>query len=110
MRFAIPMNGFLNIHKPPDVTSRHVVDVVKRLLRQLGIKRSALPKLGHVGTLDPLATGVLVIAVGAATRLIDLVHAQPKAYRGTFILGQRSDTDDVTGNIVDAVEIGRAVV
>lgn len=101
------MNGFLNINKPQGPTSRAVVDTVNRLLRELGFTRSTLPKVGHAGTLDPMATGVLVVCVGDATRLIDLVQSRPKEYLGTFVLGCRSDTDDVTGQVV-AGDVARA--
>ncbi|MBW3542406.1 MAG: tRNA pseudouridine(55) synthase TruB [Planctomycetes bacterium] len=86
------MFGILNIDKPPGITSRKVVDRVAKLVRPV--------KAGHAGTLDPLATGVLVVCVGAATRLISRVQEQVKTYRGRFLLGQRSDTDDVTGTLV----------
>lgn len=56
-------------------------------------------KVGHVGTLDPLATGVLVIAVGNATRLSDRLHELPKSYVGRFRLGVKSDTEDVSGQV-----------
>lgn len=95
------MNGFLNIDKPQGLTSRSVVDHINRLLRERGLTRSTLPKVGHAGTLDPLATGVLVVAIGHATRLIELVQSQPKDYRGTFLFGKRSDTDDVAGQVVE---------
>jgi tRNA pseudouridine55 synthase len=85
--------GLLNIDKPAGVTSRKVVDRVARLVRPA--------KAGHAGTLDPLATGVLVVCVGPATRLIGMVQAQPKTYRATFRLGFRSDTDDVEGNVLE---------
>ena len=100
-------NGFLNIFKPRGLSSRAVVDQVQRLLRERGLTRGTLPKLGHAGTLDPLATGVLVVCAGSATRLIDLVHSRPKAYRGSFLFGQRSDTDDVTGQMI-AGDVERA--
>ncbi len=95
------MNGFLNIDKPQGLTSRSVVDHINRLLRERGLTRSTLPKVGHAGTLDPLATGVLVVAVGHATRLIELVQSRPKTYLGTFLFGKRSDTDDVSGQVVE---------
>ncbi len=94
------MNGLLNIDKPQWQTSRAVVDTVNRMLRELGFTRGTLPKVGHAGTLDPLATGVLVLGVGDATRLIELVQSRPKEYRGSFLFGCRSDTDDVTGQVV----------
>lgn len=83
--------GFLNLNKPRGVTSRFVVDRVKPLVRPA--------KIGHAGTLDPLAEGVLVVGVGPATRLISQVQAQPKTYRGTFRLGCTSDTEDVDGRL-----------
>ena len=78
--------GFLVLDKPTGMTSRQAVDRVKRLVRPL--------KTGHAGTLDPLATGVLVVAVGRATRLVPHLHAHRKAYRATFLLGRRSASDD----------------
>ena len=95
------MNGFLNIDKPQGLTSRSVVDEVNRLLRTRGFTRSTLPKVGHAGTLDPMATGVLVVAVGSATRLIELVQSRSKDYRGSFLFGKRSNTDDVSGEVVE---------
>ena len=85
------MFGFLNINKPAGKTSRDAVNRIQRLVRPT--------KVGHGGTLDPLATGVLVIALGPATRLIEYVQAQPKTYRGTFRLGQSSNTEDLEGEI-----------
>lgn len=95
------MNGFLNIDKPQGLNSRSVVDQINRLLRERGFTRGTLPKVGHAGTLDPLATGVLVIAIGNATRLIEQVQSRSKVYRGSFLLGKRSDTDDVAGQVVE---------
>jgi tRNA pseudouridine55 synthase len=88
------VDGFLNVNKPAGITSRDVVD---RVCRIVGSKR-----VGHAGTLDPLATGVLVVAVGKATRLVEYVQAQRKTYRAGFLLGRTSDTDDVEGTIVVA--------
>ena len=83
--------GILNVNKPAGCTSRDVVSQVERL---------TLPaKCGHAGTLDPLATGVLVVCVGQATRLIQYVQRLRKQYRGTFLLGRRSVTDDVEGAV-----------
>jgi tRNA pseudouridine55 synthase len=94
------VNGILNINKPRGLTSRAVVDTVNRLLREFGFQRGTLPKVGHAGTLDPMATGVLLVGVGDATRLMELLQSRPKEYRGTFLFGCRSDTDDTTGQIV----------
>ncbi|HEV3339659.1 MAG TPA: tRNA pseudouridine(55) synthase TruB [Pirellulales bacterium] len=84
-------SGVVNLHKPSGMTSRQAVDCVKRLLRPA--------KTGHAGTLDPLASGVLVVCVGAATRLVAYVQAMPKRYRGTFLLGRESDTEDIEGEV-----------
>jgi len=85
------MFGLLNIDKPGGVTSRDVVNRVQRLVKP--------HKVGHAGTLDPLATGVLVVAVGPATRLVEYVQRMPKTYRATFLLGRTSDTEDVEGRV-----------
>jgi tRNA pseudouridine55 synthase len=85
--------GLLNLNKPTGVTSRAVVDRVARPLRRV--------KVGHAGTLDPLASGVLVVCVGAATRLIEYVQRMPKTYRTVVRLGARSDTDDADGAVVE---------
>jgi tRNA pseudouridine55 synthase len=85
------MFGLLNLNKPPGITSRDVVNRVQRLVRPA--------KVGHAGTLDPLATGVLVIGIGPATRLIEYVQRMPKTYRGTFLLGRMSDTEDIEGEV-----------
>lgn len=87
-----PVHGILNIYKPTGVTSR---DVVNQVGRSLGTR-----KVGHAGTLDPLASGVLVICVGAATRLVERIQEHPKGYRAGVTLGVRSDTDDSTGTVV----------
>lgn len=90
---SLNLSGLLNIHKPQGMTSRQVVNQIQKLVRPT--------KIGHAGTLDPLATGVLVVCVGPATRLIRFVQEQPKAYIGEFILGMRSDTDDTTGVVTE---------
>src|SRR4051794_36034866 len=87
------MFGFLNIDKPAGLTSRDVVNRVQRLVRP--------NKVGHAGTLDPLATGVLLVAVGAATRLVEYAQRLPKTYHGRFLLGRASDTEDIEGTIVE---------
>jgi tRNA pseudouridine55 synthase len=97
------MFGFLNIDKPAGWTSRDVVNRVQKLVRPA--------KAGHAGTLDPLATGVLVVGVGQATRLVEYVQRQRKEYRGTFLLGKESDTEDVEGDVrerIDAIEPSRS--
>ncbi len=84
--------GFLNINKPAGLTSH---DVVARLRRSLRLK-----KVGHAGTLDPLAIGVLVICVGAATRLSEYVMASRKRYQAVARLGVTTDTYDADGQVV----------
>ena len=91
--------GVLNLNKPAGMTSRRAVDLVQRLAWRT--------KCGHAGTLDPLASGVLVVCVGPATRLIEYVQRMPKSYLGTFLLGRQSPTEDVEG---DVTELERAPV
>jgi tRNA pseudouridine55 synthase len=81
------MFGLLNLNKPVGITSREAVDFVERLVRPA--------RCGHAGTLDPLASGVLVVCIGPATRLIKFAQRMPKRYRATFVLGRRSPTDDI---------------
>ena len=76
MHFVMTLFGILNVNKPAGLTSRDVVDRVERLVRPA--------KAGHAGTLDPLATGVLVICVGQATRLIQYVQRMPKSIGPRF--------------------------
>ena len=85
------MFGVLNLNKPAGKSSRDVVNIVQRLAKP--------HKVGHAGTLDPLATGVLITCVGPATRLISYAQQLPKQYRGTFRLGQSSPTEDIEGEI-----------
>ncbi|SFH82250.1 tRNA pseudouridine(55) synthase TruB [Planctomicrobium piriforme] len=95
------MFGLININKPVGWTSREAVNYVARLV---GRK----VKVGHAGTLDPLATGVLVVCVGPATRLEPWIHDHLKSYDATFLLGRRSDSDDLEGN-VEEVEITQPI-
>ena len=85
------MFGLLNINKPSGVTSRDIVNRVQQLIRPV--------KVGHAGTLDPLATGVLVICLGPATRLVEYVQRMKKSYRATFLLGRESETEDIEGDV-----------
>jgi len=104
------MFGFLNIHKPVGPTSQGVIRIIKRQLPK-GIR------IGHAGTLDPFAQGVLVVCLGWACRLAHFVHSASKTYRTGIILGSVSDTDDCMGQITpvssrvpSADEIERAVL
>ncbi len=85
------MFGFLNLNKPPDWTSHDCVAKVRKILKT--------KRVGHGGTLDPMATGVLPIAVGAATRLLPYLP-ENKAYRAKIQLGLSTDTDDITGKAI----------
>jgi tRNA pseudouridine55 synthase len=83
--------GILNVNKPGGMTSRAVVDRVAGMIERA--------KAGHAGTLDPLATGVLVVCIGPATRLVDWIQRLPKSYRTMILLGARSDTLDADGQV-----------
>lgn len=83
------LNGLLVIDKPAGMTSH---DVVGRVRRMVGMKR-----VGHGGTLDPFATGILVVAVGRATRMLQYVQDSQKGYRAHVVLGAATDTADVDG-------------
>ena len=87
------LDGLIVVDKPPRLTSAQVVDRIKI---RLGVKRA-----GHTGTLDPLATGVLPVCLGAACRLAEYLIADDKAYRATVTLGATSNTDDADGQIVE---------
>lgn len=98
--------GFLAVDKPPGPTSHDVVAQIRRLLKLLtesSLKkdsvRSGLVKVGHTGTLDPFASGLLIITIGSATRLGEYTLGQPKTYKATLRLGATSTTDDLTGEI-----------
>src|SRR6516165_1309550 len=93
------MVGLLIVNKPSGMSSRRVVDIVAR--------RAGTKRVGHAGTLDPLASGVLVVCLGWATRLVSFIQDRPKTYRAQFLLGQRSDTDDVTGMLTDVPDAPR---
>lgn len=86
------MDGILIIRKPAGPTSHDIVDGVRHIFGQR--------KVGHAGTLDPMATGVLIVCLGKATRVVDYLMGLPKEYRARMILGQATDTQDSTGNII----------
>src|SRR4051812_1228792 len=101
----MPPFGVLNVNKPKGVTSRNAVNRVEWLVRPA--------KAGHAGTLDPLATGVLVICVGQATRLIRFVQRMRKRYLASFLLGHSSETDDLEREVIaipNAVVPTRAMI
>ncbi len=86
------IDGLLVVDKPSGMTSRTAVDAALRWFPRG-------TRLGHTGTLDPLATGLLVLCLGNATRLVEYVQKMGKTYRARFLLGARSDTDDADGNV-----------
>lgn len=92
------MHGFLNIDKPARMTSHDVVARVRRLAGR-GVK------VGHAGTLDPAATGVLPVALGSATRLIEYLADGSKGYVGTVRLGVTTSTDDAEGEALTSVAV-----
>ena len=96
------MKGFVNINKPSGMTSSDVVVKVRGILRRASGEKQ---KVGHLGTLDPIGTGVLPIAVGSATRLFDYMQEKVKVYRATFVFGQTTDTLDITGNITGECDV-----
>lgn len=91
------MDGVLNVLKPAGMTS---FDVIARLRRIYGQK-----KIGHGGTLDPMAAGVLPVFLGRATRLIEYAPIHRKTYEAEFLMGLATDTEDVTGTVVETGEI-----
>ena len=86
------MQGILIVDKPQDWTS---FDVIAKLRGVLGTR-----KLGHSGTLDPMATGVLPVFCGGASKAVDLQLNHDKTYRAALRLGQRTDTGDITGQVL----------
>ncbi|UZW12326.1 tRNA pseudouridine(55) synthase TruB [Clostridium pasteurianum] len=87
------MDGILNVYKKADMTSFDVVRIVRKL--------SKIKKVGHTGTLDPLATGVLPICIGKATKLVDYIMDDFKVYDAALKLGVTSDTYDKEGSIIE---------
>lgn len=99
------MEGFINLLKPPGMTSHDVVDLIRR---RLGVKR-----VGHGGTLDPVASGVLPLCLGPATRLASFLSDSPKQYRAEVTFGIATDTCDAEGRVLTsqpAAELTREAV
>lgn len=87
------MNAVFNINKPAGMTSNDVVAIMRKILN--------MHKIGHGGTLDPDATGVLPVFTGTATRLLEFAVNGTKEYVAEFVLGQRTDTGDVSGKVME---------
>lgn len=90
-------NGILNVYKPKGFTSRDILNIVRKIYKT--------KKVGHAGTLDPNATGVLPIAIGSATKLVDYIQTMGKSYIGEMALGINTDTLDIWGKSIESKEI-----
>lgn len=93
-------DGLMLVDKPAGVTSHDVVALARRALRTR--------RVGHAGTLDPFATGLLVLLVGRATRLLPYVEGEPKVYEAVVAFGIETATDDLTGEVTRQAELPRA--
>ena len=91
------INGFLLVHKDSGITSSRVVQIIK--------KKFNLKKVGHLGTLDPMATGLLIIAINRATKFASLLLQSEKSYRAEVTLGTQTDTDDAEGEVISSKNI-----
>ncbi|WP_315452660.1 tRNA pseudouridine(55) synthase TruB [uncultured Selenomonas sp.] len=90
------MDGFINVLKPTGLSSHDVVDIVRRIFKQ--------KRVGHAGTLDPAAAGILPIALGRAARLVEYMEGADKSYRAEIAFGYATDTGDVYGEVIERVE------
>ena len=88
------MEGIINVNKPSGITSFDVIRVLRKVLKE--------KRIGHTGTLDPLAEGVLVVCLGRATRLVQDIEGYSKVYVAGFELGYRTDTYDIEGKTVES--------
>lgn len=95
------MDGVINVNKPKDMTS---FDVIAILRKTLGTR-----KIGHTGTLDPDATGVLPVCVGKATKLVEMLTASDKQYEAEVKLGVVTDTQDLTGKVLKTLEVNISI-
>lgn len=91
------IDGFINIYKEQGFTSFDVVAKLRGILKQ--------KKIGHTGTLDPMAEGVLLVCLGSATKMCDLLTEKNKTYTCAMLLGKTSDTEDVTGVMTDVTDV-----
>ena len=90
------LEGIININKPSGITSFDVIRALRKILKE--------KRIGHTGTLDPLAEGVLVICLGRATKLVQDIEGYSKIYTAGFQLGYRTDTYDIEGKIIEESE------
>ena len=91
------IDGIINVYKERGYTSFDVCAKLRGILKQT--------KVGHTGTLDPMAEGVLLVCLGKATKLVDMLVEGDKQYRTTLLLGTKTDTDDVTGNVLSTTKV-----
>ncbi|MEM0897941.1 MAG: tRNA pseudouridine(55) synthase TruB, partial [Verrucomicrobiota bacterium] len=91
------IDGVLLVDKGTDMTSHDVVAVARRTIDQ--------KKIGHCGTLDPLATGLLILVLGKGTKIQDLLMSEDKEYVGTMRLGQKTNTQDSDGEVIEEAEV-----
>lgn len=91
------MNGIIILDKPMGKTSHDMVNFIRRLT---GVRR-----VGHTGTLDPMATGVLPICIGSAAKAADMLTVTDKRYTAQFMLGRTTDTEDISGNIIEEHDV-----
>ena len=96
-RGATDLSGIVLVDKPKGWTSHDVVAAIRRITGE--------GRVGHAGTLDPMATGLLVVAIGPATRVLDALQSQRKTYRATVTFGAATDTDDAEGSVIATAEV-----
>lgn len=94
------INGIINVYKEKGFTSHDVVAKLRGILKQ--------KKIGHTGTLDPDATGVLPVCLGKATKLCDMLTDKDKTYEAVLLLGTTTDTEDITGTVIETKEVNIA--
>lgn len=95
------IDGIINVYKEAGYTSFDVVAKLRGILRQ--------KKIGHTGTLDPMAEGVLLVCLGKATKLVDMITAGTKEYEASMVLGITTDTEDITGQTLSQTEVNDGI-
>ncbi len=89
----------LLVDKPKGITSYDVIRRLKRMMKESGLQK--LPKIGHAGTLDPMATGLMIIGIGQGTKKLNEYLKLPKTYEAEITFGTKTDTGDITGTILE---------
>lgn len=94
-------NGAFLVDKPAGMTSAAIIYKIRKVLRDVtGLSRKEIPKIGHAGTLDPFATGLLVVLIGQGVRLSEYMTGSDKKYRAVMKFGEQTDTADLTGKVI----------